>query len=692
MVHLKLLAVGLLAAQEVLAEVEPRMQLDPVTVTVTRSLQRSFDVPASVDVIDGATLRDGSPAIDLSEPLVRVPGIFAASRGNYAQDIQISSRGFGARATFGVRGVRLYQDFIPATMPDGQGQTGSFSLLSAQRIEVLRGPFSTLYGNASGGVIAVFTEEPARVPAVGFTANVGSYATSNIGISATGTAGAIGYVVAANRFDTEGYRDHAAATRDVVNAKLSFIPGPNLRVTVIGSSQNQPESQDPLGLTQAQWDANPRQTAPVATLFNTRKSVTQLQGGVALEYQWMPGTTLRVTGYSGQRQVAQYLAFAGAAASAAGGVVDLDRNYGGLGARIIVQSTLGGQPVTLTAGVDGDRLRETRQGFVNDFGVQGALRRDEDDTVRSADLYVEALWQALPALAVTLGVRTSRVNYAIDDRYVTTQNPDDSGSRRYANTSPVAGVVWHATDDINVYASYGQGFETPTLAELAYRPLGTGPNLGLAPALATSWEVGMKWLLSSRQRVNLALFAAHTDEEIVVDTATGGRTTYRNAGKTKRRGVEALWEADLGAGVVVHANYTYLQAEFAEDFVAGLPPVVVRAGSRLPGLPAHQAYGIVTWTPGGMHGFNAAVEIQHVGKLYANDRNTAFAPAYTVGSIRAGLAQSTGRFEMTQYVRVNNVTGRNYSGSVIVNDTNSRYFEPSPLRNWMAGISASLKF
>jgi len=692
MLHLKLLAVGVFAAQEVLAQDAARIELDPVTVTATRSLQRSFDVPASVDVIDGATIRDGTPAIDLSEPLVRVPGIFAASRGNYAQDIQISSRGFGARATFGVRGVRLYQDFIPATMPDGQGQTGSFSLLSAQRIEVLRGPFSTLYGNASGGVIAVFTEEPARVPAVGFTANVGSYATSNIGVRATGTAGDIGYVAAANRFDTEGYRDHSAATRDVVNAKLTFTPGTNLRVTVIGSSQNQPESQDPLGLTQAQWDANPRQATPVATLFNTRKSVTQLQGGVALEYQWMPATTLRVTGYGGQRQVTQYLAFTGAAATASGGVVDLDRTYGGLGARIITQSTLGGRPLTLTAGVDGDRMGETRQGFVNDFGVQGALRRDEYDTVRSTDLYAEALWQALPALAVTLGVRTSRVNYAIDDRYVASQNPDDSGARRYANTSPVAGVVWHATDDINLHASYGQGFETPTLAELAYRPLATGPNLGLAPALATSWEVGMKWFPSSRQRINLALFAANTDQEIVVDTATGGRTTYRNAGKTKRRGVEALWEADLGAGFVVHANYTYLQAEFAEDFGAGLPPVIVRAGSRLPGVPAQQAYGIVTWTPGGMHGFNAAVEIQHVGKLYANDRNTAFAPAHTIGSVRAGFAQSSGRFEITQYVRVNNVTGRNYSSSVIVNDTNSRYFEPSPLRNWMAGIGASLKF
>lgn len=688
-----LIALVALLAQPAAAQVDPPpLQLDPITVTATRSAERSFDVPASVDVIDGATIRAGSPAIDISEPLVRVPGIFAASRGNYAQDIQISSRGFGARATFGVRGVRLYQDFIPVTMPDGQGQTGSFSLLSAQRIEVLRGPFSTLYGNASGGVIAVFTEDGAPVPTVGFTANVGSYATSNIGIRASGMAANVGYVAAANRFDTDGYRDHAAATRDVVNAKLVFAPTTDLRVTVIGSSQNQPDSQDPLGLTQAQWDANPRQADPVATLFNTRKSVTQLQGGAALEYQWNDSSTLRVTGYGGQRQVTQYLAFTGAAPGSSGGVVDLDRDYGGVGARLIVKTTLGGQPLTLTGGVDTDRMRETRQGFVNDFGVQGALRRDENDTVRSVDVYAEGLWQALPALAFTLGVRSSRVDYSVDDQYITGQNPDDSGSRRYTNTSPVAGVVWDAAEDLRLYASYGQGFETPTLAELAYSPLGTGPNLGLAPALATSWEIGLKWLPTARQRVNLAVFTATTEQEIVVDTATGGRTTYRNAGRTTRRGVEAMWDAVLGAGFAVHANYTYLQAEFADDFVSGIPPAIVRAGSRLPGVPAQQAYGIVSWTPGGFAGFNAAIEMQHVGKLYANDRNTAFAPAYTTGNARVGFAQKAGPAEFTQYLRVNNITARNYSGSVIVNDTNARYFEPSPLRNWMAGVSIAVRF
>ena len=221
--------------------------LDPVVVTATRRDERSFDVPASVDTIDGTTIRNGQPAINLSETLVRVPGVFAANRGNYAQDLQISSRGFGGRATFGVRGVRLYQDFIPATMPDGQGQTGSFSLLSAQRIEVLRGPFSTLYGNASGGVIAVFTQEPAPLPVALASASAGSFRTLNAGWLASGTEAGMGYVVAGNHFDTAGYRAHSAATRDLVNAKLVFNVADATRVTVIGSSQHQPDAQDPLG-------------------------------------------------------------------------------------------------------------------------------------------------------------------------------------------------------------------------------------------------------------------------------------------------------------------------------------------------------------------------------------------------------------------------------------------------------------
>jgi iron complex outermembrane recepter protein len=666
--------------------------LDPIVVTATKRAERSFDVPASVDVIDGATIRDGQPAINLSEPLVRVPGVFAANRNNYAQDLQISSRGFGARATFGVRGVRLYQDFIPATMPDGQGQTGSFSLLSARSIEVLRGPFSTLYGNASGGVISVFTEEPAAVPVVDFALSAGSYDTYTAGIKASGTAGGVGYVAAVSHFDTGGYRAHSSATRDIANAKLVFAPAEGTRVTVIGSSQHQPDAQDPLGLTQAQVDADPRQADPLTQLFDTRKTVNQLQGGIAVEQVLSSAATVRVTGYGGKRQIGQYLALSGVAPTSSGGVVNLDRDYGGIGARLILRGELAGGPLTFSIGADADKLREKRQGFVNNNGTQGALRRDEDDTVNSADAYAELEWNAVPALTFTLGVRTSQVRYESVDHYVVGPNPDDSGSRTYNNTSPIAAVVWHATDTLNVYASYGEGFETPTFAEMAYRPVGPGLNLALDPATSKSVELGLKWLPRARQRLNLAVFAADTQQEIVVDTATGGRTTYRNASDTRRRGFEAAWDADFGAGITAHVNYSYLKADFAQSYLTGVPPATVPAGSLLPGVPAQQAYGVLTWTPGGFYGFSAAAEVQYVGRLYANDRNTAYAPAYTLGNVRVGFAQTAGNVRISEYVRVNNIADLGYIGSVIVGDTNGRYFEPAPGRNWFAGVSFNVVF
>ena len=660
---------------------------DPIVVTATRDAQRAFDVPASVDVIDGTIIRSGQPAINLSESLVRVPGVFAANRQNYAQDLQISSRGFGARAQFGVRGVRLYQDDIPVTMPDGQGQTGSFSLLSAGRIEVLRGPFSTLYGNASGGVISVYTENGTPDPTLSFTANAGSYDTINLGVKATGIQDGVGYVGAYSWLDTDGYRDHSAATRRLANAKLTFTIGESTRVTVIGSRQYQPNTQDPLGLTQAQWMADPRQADPVTTLFNTNKTISQYQGGLVIDQALTSDTSVRLTGFGGRRMIEQFLALTGAAMTSSGGVVDLDRNYGGFGARLVWKGSAAGRPLTLNIGADVARQKEHRLGFVNNFGVIGDLRRDEDDTVTGTDAYAEAQWYLFDKVSFTVGVRSSKVAYNSDDHYITAANPNDSGSRTYYNTSPIAGVLWSVADNMNTYFSFGQGFETPTFAELAYKPIGPGLNFNLQPATSTAYELGLKWLPLPSQRVNLAVFTAKTKDEIVINTATGGRTTYANAGKTRRRGVEAEWDAELPGGFTAHANYTYLLAEFADPYTSGTPPVIVPEGSRLPGVPPQQFYGVLNWAPGGYLGFNVSGEVQYVGKIYANDRNTASAPAYTIGNVQAGFAQTAGHVKLSEYVRLNNIADKKYVGSVIVGDTNQRYFEPAPGRNWFVGAT-----
>jgi len=666
------------------------VSLDPVVVTASKRVQRSFDTPASIDVVDGGKIREGQPASNLSESMVRVPGVFVANRNNYAQDIQVSSRGYGGRATFGVRGVRLYQDFIPVTMPDGQGQTGSFNLLTVKRIEVLRGPFSTQYGNASGGVISVFTEDPGTRPAAGFSISSGSDGTQDAGVMINDAKGAFGYLVAADRFETTGYRAHSAARRTVANTKLTFASSDRSRITIIATSQHQPDSEDPLGLSQAQVDADRRQATGVAGLFGTRKSIDLTQGGIAWERELPASALLRLVAYGGQRGIRQYLGFAGDAATSSGGVVDLDRGFSGLGVRLMLRGDFANTPWLLSMGVDTDRMREKRRGFVNDFGRPGALRRDEDDAVTSRDAYAQLDWDALRSISLSVGVRASHVGFKSADHYIVAANPDDSGSRRYANTSPIAGLVWHATKTLNAYASYGQGFETPTFAEIAYRSSGAGLNLALEPARSASVEVGLKWLPKPGQRINVALFGAHTDHEIMVDNATGGRTTFRNAGRTTRHGLELVWDGTLGAGFEVHANYSWVKATFNDSVATAMSASDVPTGARLPGVPAHQSYGELDWSPGGHHGLTLAAEVQHVGRVYANDRNTASAAPYTIGNLRAGFAQANGKMRWNEYVRVNNVTNARYIGSVIVGDSNGRYFEPAQGRTWSVGMSLDL--
>ncbi|HZQ60277.1 MAG TPA: TonB-dependent receptor [Casimicrobiaceae bacterium] len=668
--------------------------LEPVVVTATRMEGRSFDLPASIDLIDAATLQQGQPMVNLSETLSRVPGLVALNRQNYAQDLQISSRGFGARATFGVRGIRLYQDDIPATMPDGQGQTGSFSLMSAQRVEVLRGPFSTLYGNASGGVIAVFTEDGTPRPQATFNAGAGSFDTWTAGAKLTGRVPDVanaGYVLATSRFDTAGYREHSAARRDLVNAKVTLDPAADTHMTFIASSQYQPETQDPLGLTRGQWQANPRGVDPAALLFDTRKTILQEQGGASVEQRITGALTIKAMGYAGLRRVRQYLALTGVGATSSGGVTDLDRDYGGGSVRVAWRGTVLHTPLNLAAGIDADRQDERRRGFVNNNGAMGDLRRDEDDRVDSTAVYAQAEWLPIAAVSLTAGARSASVRFRSTDHYINAQNPDDSGAKSYRNTSPVLGAVFHATDRVNLYASYGEGFETPTLIELAYRNNGTGLNFALDPATSRAAEMGVKALVGARQRINVAAFTTDTSNEIVIDTATGGRTTYKNAGRTQRRGVEALWEGRITDTLTAHVAYTWLRAVFADPFLTG-GAILVPPGARLPGVPATSAYAELAWKPGGWAGFNAALEAQHEGAINVNEQNSDAAPAVTLVHARVGFEQRVARLAVREFLRVNNVTNRTFVGSVIVGDTNGRYFEPAPTRNWFAGITARAVF
>ncbi|HSD40686.1 MAG TPA: TonB-dependent receptor [Burkholderiales bacterium] len=665
------------------------MQADPVVVTATRIEQKSFDLPMSIDAVDAAAIQDQQLRVNISESLGPVPGLVANNRYNYAQDIQISIRGFGARASFGVRGVKLYQDGIPFTMPDGQGQTGSFALDTAKRIEVLRGPFAALYGNASGGVIQLFTQDGPPQPTLSAGFAFGSYGTWRANAQFGGQAGRLNYIADASRFMTDGYRDHSAAERNLGNLKLTYAPDADSTLTVLATTQNQPDSQDPLGLTAQQLQQNPRQAGAGAELFNTRKSVGQTQGGLAYQRRVTGKDTISAIAYGGHRDVNQYLAFTGAAPTSSGGVVDLDRDFYGGSLQWNRATELAGGPLTFTLGLDYSNMAEDRQGFVNNFGVQGPQRRNERDTVYAFDQYLQFQWEFATRWQLSGGVRHTYVPFKVQDNFVTAANPDDSGSINYSGTSPVLGLLYKVTDTVNVYGAVGRGFETPTFAEIAYRPDGQpGVNFSLQPAISTNSEIGVKAYLGANTRANLALFYIDTEDDIVNGPQIQpGRNTFVNAAKTNRQGAELAVDSVLGAGFSTLVAFTWLDAQF-KDFSAG---GVSFSGNRIPGVPATSAYAELGWAYAPL-GFSTALSGRWASRVYTDDANSSYAAAYTVFNWRAGFQQTGRGWRLAEFVQVNNLTDKQYVGSVIVNAANAQFFEPSPTRNWLVGINASFAF
>jgi iron complex outermembrane recepter protein len=664
-----------------------------VVVTGSRVEHASFDLPASVDVLERERITEGQARVNASEALAAVPGLVVQNRQNYAQDLQISSRGFGARSAFGVRGVRLLTDGIPATMPDGQGQAATFNLDMAQRIEVLRGPFSAIYGNHAGGVIQLFTREGQGAPSVEAGVFGGSDGSWKADLSAQGKPGPIGYVLDASRFRTDGYRDHSAATRDQAFAKITTLPDADSRLMLVVNGLRQHDTQDPLGLTWPAVQRDPRSADPVATTFNTRKSIDHQQLGATYERRF--GTdSLQLTAYAGNRQVIQYLAIPPGPQNNllnSGGVIDFDRNFAGIDAHWSAVRPLAGGSLTATAGVDYGRSSDDRQGYANfigpQLGVKGRLQRDEQDIVSSLDPYLQAEWQAGP-WALTAGLRHSRVKVGVDDRFL--RNGDDSGNLDYSHTTPVLGLLYKASPALNLYASAAQGFETPTLNELFYSGSGGGFNFNLKPARSKHLELGAKALLGGATRLNGALFQVRTDDELVVDSASGGRTSFRNASKTLRQGVELSLDTAWRGGFSGRLALTALRAVYDQAFSSAAGTVAV--GNRLPGIPRATAYGEMAWKDA-PSGLSAAVEAIANAKVYVEDLNTETpAPGYAVANLRLGAEQRLGVWRLKQFVRVNNLLDRSYIGSVIVGDGNKRFYEPAPGRTWLVGVNAQYTF
>ncbi|WP_048984563.1 TonB-dependent receptor PqqU [Klebsiella pneumoniae] len=671
-----------------------------MVVTAAPTTVSELDTPAAVSVVNGDEMRQAAPRVNLSESLGAVPGLQVQNRQNYAQDLQLSIRGFGSRSTYGVRGLRIYVDGIPATMPDGQGQTSNIDIGSVDTIEVLRGPFSALYGNSSGGVINVTSQTGTQPPTVEASSYYGSFGTWHYGMKATGAvgdgshAGDVDYTVSTNRFTTHGYRDHSGARKNLANARLGVRINDVSKLTLLLNSVDI-KANDAGGLTADEWRDNPRQS-PRGDQYNTRKNTRQTQAGLRYERQLSAQDDLSVMMYAGERETTQFQSIPRAPQlkpSHAGGVIDLTRHYQGIDTRLTHRGELL-VPVTLTAGLDYENMSERRKGYENfvmvngapQYGEQGALRRNERNLMWNVDPYLQTQWQLTDKLSLDAGVRYSSVWFDSNDYYITPGNGDDSGDASYHKWLPAGSLKYALTDAWNVYLSAGRGFETPTINELSYRSDNqSGLNFGLKPSTDDTVEIGSKTRIGNGL-FTAALFQTNTDNEIVVDSSSGGRTSYKNAGKTRRQGMELGLDQQFGESWRLKAAWTWLDATYRTNVCDDASC----NGNRIPGIARNMGYASLGYQP--EQGWYAGSDIRYMSDIMANDENTAKAPSWTVVGLTTGYKWSYGRMDMDLFGRIDNLFDREYVGSVIVNESNGRYYEPAPGRNYGIGLNLAWRF
>lgn len=621
---------------------------------------------------------------DVAEIAQGLPGLQVDSRTNFAQDTRVSLRGFGARSAFGVRGIKLMVDGVPQSMPDGQGQLSGLIFEDIASVAVLRGPLASLYGSGAGGVVFVtpdsITETRARM-----SVSAGERGLQKKSLSVQGEADSLSGRLYLGDFTHDGERAHSAAERRQVAATVNYQFDENWRASLIHESTQDPLLQDPLGLTYTEWQEDPRQVNPFAEEFNTRKIIDNSQTALRIFYE-SESWQLRSSLWQGTRDVRQYLAFTGGAISGNGGVIDFSRKFSGATFNVTNTSLLAGRPWINTLGLEFSDMEDDRQGFVNNNGVLGDLRRDELGLVDSTDIYGITQWHMIDNWEIYGGARASKLNYEVRDFFVRSSsdtslnNPDDSGSTSFDFVSFAVGVRGSLTEAISTGISAGKGYETPTLTEMAY----SNNNQGLNIDLTQTQNVQYQWDLSYSQNayaLESSFFYIQSDDELVVDKSIGGRTTYRNEAQTRRYGMELMGHWAPSDTFSVNASSSFIDATFAAGELDG---------KQLPSVAKLQHNIQMQYQALDNNRLTLTLTGNHRSRVFSDDENIGQAPSHTRWDLSVGGKASIIQNDWRWWLSLRNITDENYIGSVIVNQTNKRSFEPAPRRHLLAGIEITL--
>jgi len=681
-----LLLAGLLLLGPGVARAEPathgtppsRKGVETIVVTGTRTKEPLHRIPAAVSVVEGDPVRKARPTVGLEEPLRRVPGVFIQNSGNYAQDFRVQVRGFGTRAAFGLREITVLVDGLPETLPDGQSQIDTIELGAVQRVEVMRGAGAALYGNAAGGVIHILTDDPPEQPGASVTVTGGSYGLAKV-VGQLGAQGeTIGGIGTASYFQTDGYRDHSGARSVALVSRLLWTLDERTNLKILLDGAHAPRADDPGGLTGEEANEDPRQARELNVLLDAGESVDQIRLGAVFD-RTLDAGSLDAYAYALYRDFDAKLPVL---PSQGDGIVEFDRVSPGGGARYTYDRPAFGWTHALTVGADAQYQRDDRQRFANEEGEKGALGLDQIEEVTGVGAYLREAVEPTSTIEVSGAIRYDAVHYSVDVK--TPPDSDASGSRTLDAWSPGGGIVYTPTDGTSLFGNVTTAFQVPTTTELV-NPDGPGFNADIEPQRATNYELGLRFGPPNLD-LGVSVYRIDIEDELVPFETPAGRVAFRNAGRSRRYGLEVDWRSELSGSLVWSGSGTALRAKYLEyetdegDF----------AGNREPGIPPWFVYQELVY--GDDSGLYAAVEAYLVGGYFVDDANTARTPGYGLINLRFGWDTTIEGWEISPFLGLQNITNARYDGTVRLNAFGGRYYEPAPSFNVYGGIRVAPSF
>jgi len=660
--------------------------IEEVTVVSTRVASALRDVPAAVSVVERADIQQGRQQLGLDEALNRVPGVFAQNRYNFAQDLRLAIRGFGARANFGIRGVKVYIDDIPATTADGQSGVDDIDLASLDRIEVTRGPFSSLYGAAAGGVVNLYSESGSEPGFLRARATVGEDGHRNYQLKAAGRGETVDYMVSVNDLTYDGYRDLSRVQSTQFNSRFGIELDERSKLTGVFNLVDSPQADDAGAITAAQADADPTQAQPRNIASNAGEEVEQQRLGLLYTRQINDGLELRLRNYYVWRDFEAFLPIGTHIPFVSDdGVVAFDRFFYGGGAQLAMTAELFGMPHRMTLGFDVDLQEDDRQRYLNNAGTRGTLSFDQTEQADSYGIYLRSELDLSDTLTLVAGLRYDEVELSVDDDFL--DNADQSGSLDFDEVSPMLGLLWDLRSNATLYFNYGTSFETPTFTELASPARNLDVSLGgfanVSAQQAESFEVGLRGSFAdNRVYLDVAAFTMTVDDEITNVENIGSRSFFENA-DTERDGLEVSVIANLSGALRLSFAYTYTDFEF--DSFAANPGF---AGNQLPGLPEQQLFAELRYQAA--NGFYVVADSLYVDEMYVNNANSVISDSSVVANLRTGFEMEAGKWRIGPFFGINNLFNEQYMANVRINGFGGRLFEPGPERNVYAGVIFTL--